>query len=238
MTYHFELMGWNCLVVEPIPDLAKKILENRNCIVKNYAASSEEGEASFFIAEEALGMSGLELTRKQLHAITRAGGTPKEIRVRKKTLDGILEESNFSEIDFISIDVEGHEMEVLKGFSIERYQPRILLIEDNSNQTDPTVENYMKSKGYVIFKRTGVNDWYALKNDRELVVPEQIKVFQEERAKTYLENKIALHLSSFLSNVPDWAKSVPKKCLRLVSNILYRFRNGKTASDLPKDGAN
>lgn len=227
MTYHFELMGWNCLLVEPIPDLARKISQKRNCIVKNYAASSTEGEASFTIAEEALGMSGLELTRKQIEAITRAGGTPKEIKVRKKTLDGILEESNFSEIDFISIDVEGHEMEVLKGFSLEKFNPRIVLLEDNSNQTDAAVQNYMKSKGYIIFKRTGVNDWYALENDREFVVPEQIKSFKEERAKAYLENKMALHLPSFLFNVPDWAKSIPKKCLRLASNALYKFRKGK-----------
>ena len=229
MTYHFELLGWNCLLVEPISDLARKISEKRNCIVKNYAASSSEGEASFTIAEEALGMSGLELTRDQRQAITRAGGIPKKITVQKKPLDAILEESNFGEIDFISIDVEGHELEVLKGFSIERYQPRILLIEDNSNQTDPTVQNYMKSKGYKIFKRTGVNDWYAIENDSELVVPEQIKAFQEERAKAYLENKMALHLPSFLFDVPDWAKSVPKKCLRLASNALYKFRKGKTS---------
>lgn len=237
MTYHFELMGWNCLVVEPIPDLARKISEKRNCIVKNCAASSTEGESSFFIAEEALGMSGLELTRDQRKQITRAGGFLKEIKVRKKPLDAILEESNFVGIDFISIDVEGHELEVLKGFSLERYRPRILLIEDNSNQTDTTVRNYMKSKGYEIFKRTGVNDWYALENDRELVVPERIKAFHEERAKAYLENKMALHLSSFSANVPDWAKSVPKKCIRFLSNTLYKFRKDKTASDPPKEGS-
>jgi FkbM family methyltransferase len=238
MTYHFELLGWNCLLVEPIPDLARKISERRNCIVMNCAASSGEGEASFSIAEEALGMSGLELTRKQLQAITRAGGTPTEIKVRKKTLDAILEESNFGKIDFISIDVEGHELEVLKGFTLEKFTPRIVLLEDNSNQTDPTVENYMKKKGYVIFKRTGVNDWYALESDRELVVPEIIEALQEERAQSYIENKLALHLPSFLANAPDWAKSVPKKCLRVLSNALHKFRKGKTASDQPKEGTN
>jgi len=238
MTYHFELSGWNCLLVEPIPDLARKISEKRNCIVKNYAASSEEGVASFFIAEEALGMSGLALTRKQFHAITRAGGTPKEIKVRKKTLDGILEESNFSEIDFITIDVEGHELEVLKGFSLEKFNPRIVLLEDNSNQTDAAVQNYMKNKGYILFKRTGVNDWYACENDGELIVSGQLKAFQEERAKAYLENLIALHLSSVLSNVPDWAKSGPKKCIRLISNLLHKFRKGKTTSAPPEEGRN
>jgi FkbM family methyltransferase len=237
MTYHFELMGWNCLLVEPIPDLVRKISEKRNCIVKNYAASSEEGEASFFIAEEALGMSGLELSRKQRQAITSAGGILKKITVRKKPLDAILEESNICGIDFISIDVEGHELEVLKGFSMEKFRPRILLIEDNSNQTDPIIENYMKRKGYVIFRRTGVNDWYALENDRELVVQEQITAFQQERARTYLENKMALHLSSFLSNVPEWAKCVPKKCIRLLSTTMYKFRKREKASNPSRESS-
>lgn len=232
MTYHFELMGWNCLVVEPIPDLARKILEKRCCIVKNYAASSTEGETSFFIAEEALGMSGLDLTRDQRRQVTRAGGILKEIKVRKKTLDAILEESKIGEIDFISIDVEGHELEVLKGFSLEKFRPRIVIIEDNSNHADPTVQNFMETKGYIIFKRTGVNDWYALENDRELFelnLSKQINAFQEERERTYLENKIVLHLSFLLPYVPDWAKSIPKKLIRLLSNAMYKFRKWKTS---------
>lgn len=237
MTYHFELIGWNCLLVEPIPDLAKKISEKRNCIVKNYAASSTEGDASFFIAEEALGMSGLELTRGQRKQITRAGGILKEIKVRKKTLDSILEESNFQKIDFISIDVEGHEIEVLKGFSLGKYLPRIVLLEDNSNQTDRTIPEYMRSKGYVIFKRTGVNDWYALLDDRNLVVPEQIKALHEDRSKAYFENKMALHLSFIPSNVPEWVKLVPKKCIRLISTVLYKFRRRNSASDPPNEGS-
>jgi FkbM family methyltransferase len=234
MTYHFELSGWKCLLIEPIPDLAKKISEKRNCIVKNYAASSEEGETSFFVAEKVLGMSGLELTRKQLQAITQAGGIPTKITVRKKTLDGILEESNFSNIDFISIDVEGHELEVLKGFSLEKFKPRIVLIEDNSNQTDVTVQNYMKCKGYTIFKRTGVNDWYAMESDRELIVPEHINIFHEERNKAYLENLIALHLSSVLSNVPNCVKSVPKKCIHFISNVFYKFKKRYVTSVPPR----
>ncbi|MBE0603335.1 MAG: FkbM family methyltransferase [Deltaproteobacteria bacterium] len=224
MTCRFESMGWTCLLVEPIPDLFRKIAENRKCIAKNYAASSVEGEASFFVAEEAIGMSALELTRTQRKSISRAGGTIKEIRVRKKTLDGILEESGVDAIDFISIDVEGHEMEVLKGFSLEKYRPRIVLIEDNSNQTDPTVQNHMKSKGYELFNRTGVNDWYAAESDGELVSPKQVEAFLEERAKAYLANKIALHFPVFLPFVPDSIKALPKKLIRLLSPGLYRIR--------------
>ena len=206
-------------------------------MVKNYAASSTEGETSFIMAEKALGMSGLELTRDQRKKISRAGGFLKEINVRKKTLDGILEESNFSRIDFISIDVEGHEIEVLKGFSLEKYLPRIVLIEDNSNQTDRTIPEYMRRRGYVIFKRTGVNDWYALLGDRDLVVPERINALEEERLKGHFENKIALHLSFLVSKVPDWTKLVPKMCIRLISNLLYKFSKRNTAPDPPKEGS-
>lgn len=237
MTYHFELMGWNCLLVEPISDLVMKISEKRKCIVKNYAASSSEGEASFSIVEEALGMSGLELTRSQRQAIKRAGGVPKKITVQKKPLDNILEESKFSRIDFISIDVEGHELEVLKGFSLEKYLPKIILIEDNSNQTNQTIPDYMKSKGYVIFKRTGVNDWYALENDRDLVVPEHVRAMHEERARSSFENKMALRFSFMLSNVPEWAKSIPKKCIHLLSIAMYKFRKRKTTSGPPGESS-
>ena len=226
MTYHFELMGWECLLVEPVPDLARKISEKRNCIVKTYAASSIEGEASFTIAEKALGMSGLGLSKDQRKKITRAGGTPKETTVRKKTLDSILEESNFSRIDFISIDVEGHELEVLKGFSLENFQPRIVLIEDNQDQTDPAVQDHMKSKGYVLFRRTGVNDWYALLNDRELVNPERLAALPEERARARtdvqimtLENAIARKFSFVLPYIPEWTKSIVKRLIRLISNV-------------------
>ena len=57
---------------------------------------------------------------------------PKKIKkVTTKTLNSIIEKSPFSEeeIDFLSIDVEGHELNVLNGFDLKKYAPKIIVIE-------------------------------------------------------------------------------------------------------------
>ena len=215
MTYHFELMGWTCLLVEPIPELFRKITETRKCIAENCAASSSEGEVTFSFAHVVPSMSTLELTKERRESILRAGGNPKEIKIRKRTLDNILAESGISEIDFISIDVEGHEMEVLKGFSINQYQPRIVLIEDNSHATDPSIPDFMRSKSYAIFKRTGVNDWYALESDQELIPPGQTAYLMKTRNQVARESRFAQHFAFLLPYIPNRLKPVLRKILGL-----------------------
>ena len=61
-TYLFERKGWDCLLVEPIPELSDKIRRNRRCIVVNCAASRSEGEATLHVADRAEQMSTLDLT--------------------------------------------------------------------------------------------------------------------------------------------------------------------------------
>lgn len=180
-SYLFERRGWECLLVEPIPALAEEIRKHRTCRVVNCAASSREGEATFFVAESVEAVSTLELTPERAEWIRLEGGTIKEITVRTATLDSLLEEVGFGELDFVTIDVEGHELSVLEGFDLDRYGPRIVILEDNSIDGDAGVCRHMTDHGYVHFKRTGVNEWYALASDTELVKPEEIRRF--ERAK-------------------------------------------------------
>lgn len=73
------------------------------------------------------------------------------------------------DIDFISIDVEGHEYEVLEGLSLGKWRPSIILIEDNSNFKNDIISNYLRKFGYVRFMRTGVNDWYAHQTNKQLI---------------------------------------------------------------------
>jgi FkbM family methyltransferase len=61
-SYLFEKRGWQCLLVEPIPALAQEIRKWRTCIVVNCAASSREGEATFYVAESVEAVSTLDLT--------------------------------------------------------------------------------------------------------------------------------------------------------------------------------
>jgi FkbM family methyltransferase len=182
-TYVFEQRGWNCLLVEPMPAYAAEIKLRRNCRVVNCAASSRDGEATFFVAENVDEMSTLDLTPAHRRWIEAAGGRVEPITVRTRRLDDILQEAGFAKLDFITIDVEGHELEVLKGFSIHTYQPRVVIVEDNSlspvnwpKRRSP-VTSYLAECGYVHFRRTGVNEWYAHESDHELIRSGQLKQF-------------------------------------------------------------
>ena len=211
-SYLFEKRGWHCLLVEPIPALAEEIRKHRACTVVNCAASNREGTATFFVAENVEQMSTLNLTADHLEWIEQVGGAIKQTTVRTATLDSLLAEAAFPEIQFITIDVEGHEMGVLEGFTLETHRPRIVIIEDNSgsgdpraSSGDPRVARHMAEHGYVHFRRTGVNEWYAHESDVDLVRPDEIRRFQRakvrqrwERRGKFLSNRIATRVGAYL----------------------------------------
>ena len=211
-SYLFEKRGWHCLLVEPIPALVEEIRKHRACTVVNCAVSDKEGTASFFVAEHVEEMSTLDLTPDRLEWIEQVGGAVKEITVRTATLDSLLAEAAFPEIQFITIDVEGHEMAVLEGFTLEAHKPRVVIIEDNSASDDPRarggdprVGRHMAEHGYVHFRRTGVNEWYAHESDVELVRADEIRRFQRakvrqhwERRGKFLGNRIATRVGAYL----------------------------------------
>jgi len=73
-------------------------------------------------------------------------------------LDSIMEQENLSHIDLIKIDVEGHELRVLKGAEklIVKYKPNLYIEVNNSNlqnhgDSSATLFQWLKSKGYSIY---------------------------------------------------------------------------------------
>ena len=51
------------------------------------------------------------------------------IDVDTDTLSNIIERSSYKKIDLLSIDVEGHELKVLKGLEFNKYKPRVIVVE-------------------------------------------------------------------------------------------------------------
>jgi FkbM family methyltransferase len=147
-TYHLESRGWNGVLIEPIPELAERLSRERKSPVFQVACGAQEGVASFQVA----GVYSSLLP-------VREGSVEREIQVRIRTLDSILAESGIEGLDFLSIDVEGFEVEVLRGLSLERRRPKLILIEDHV--TDLSKHRYLVAHGYKLVRRTGVNAWYV-----------------------------------------------------------------------------
>ena len=90
-------------------------------------------------------------------AAVRPAGT---IDVPLTTLDRILSDSAApAPLDFLAIDVEGHEIEVLRGFDFARWRPRLLLVEDLV--LDLRLHRYIVARGYKWVRRTDINSWYV-----------------------------------------------------------------------------
>jgi len=152
-TYLLEENGWNGLLIEPQPDLADKLRNNRSGTVVE-CALGQDSDPKFMMLYLAGGHT--TLLKNELHAQDRYSG---EIQVPIRTLDNILIEHKIMNVDLLSIDVEGFELHVLKGLSLEKYRPRLLLLEDHVLDLD--LHKYIVNKDYKLVRRTGLNNWYV-----------------------------------------------------------------------------
>jgi len=162
-SYYFEKLGWKCLCVEPNPAYFGSLSFKRQMIEFMACGKENKNDVPFEIFEIGKNhifssVSSLKVDErlKKDHAhITHKTYT---IRVDVRTLDTILDRFNFPKIDFISIDTEGTELDVLKGFDIKKWHPQLLVVENNYN--DLNVEEYLKNFGYIKVLRHKINDFY------------------------------------------------------------------------------
>lgn len=162
-TYAFEIRGWQTILIEPQPPLAAKIALSRRGRLFAVAAGDHNGYAWLDPHEDPAQTKAQPVDESKDDLAGRQ-------RIPLRTIDSILEESGVATVDFATIDVEGSELTVLRGWSLEQWKPRVLIIEDGSRGVDRTVPDYLAARGYRSFMRTGVNDWYAQVGDALLTL--------------------------------------------------------------------
>ena len=158
-TFHLEQAGWSGVLIEPQPALAAQLRAERKAKVFAVACSSPENAGRTLPLHVAGPLSSLDRARMA------PGAAPETIiYVPVRTLDSVLEEAGAPEgFDFLSIDVEGHELAVLRGFNIKRWRPRLILLEDHV--ADLSKHRYLKAAGYRIVRRYENNGWYVARAD-------------------------------------------------------------------------
>jgi FkbM family methyltransferase len=155
-TLLLELHGWRGILVEPQSSCCERIRQLRPKAQLFQAACG---------APEQRGKARLKLNSSlsKLTSIDPAATPTGSEEVQIMTLDEILQQAGNPRIDFVSLDVEGFELQVLRGFDLGKHEPRLILIEDNfPNRLK--VHAHMKQHGYRLVKRTGCNNWYVPKD--------------------------------------------------------------------------
>jgi FkbM family methyltransferase len=138
-TLYFEkYLGWRGLLVEPNPEVAKLCQQNRpHSVVEPVALVSFDNKTPS-INLTAIGLmsfvSGALKTAEDedahIEGSSRANQpAPVLMEVPCVTLSSLLDRHNFPAVDFLSLDVEGYEAEVLRGIDFNRHTIRYILVE-------------------------------------------------------------------------------------------------------------
>lgn len=153
--------GWKGICVEPIPKDYDKLVINRpgsHCVKK--AVYSESGlELNFTIASWNL-LSGIT-ANVDCHKGSLATGT--QITVETESLNDILDRCHApSFIEYMSLDTEGSEYEILRTINYEKYTFGVIHVEHNYIEPRRTnMKNLLLSKGYLYQRANQFDDEYA-----------------------------------------------------------------------------
>ncbi|MEH1771489.1 FkbM family methyltransferase [Nostoc sp.] len=164
VTKAFYNLGWSGINIEPIKECYKLFEQERlRDINLNIALSNSEGKLDFF---QVVGQPGNSTLNKEIaDKIAQEKGLElSQYTVSVKTLAEVCKEYVDQKIDFLKIDVEGVEEEVILGGNWEIFRPTILVIETTLPGTNFRCENnipaFLKGKGYQQVFFDGINDYY------------------------------------------------------------------------------
>jgi FkbM family methyltransferase len=118
-TLYFEKLGWRGLCIEADPRNHQPLRQRRCCAVETCAIAKTVGPAVF----------GMHARKPSWSGLQRRGTGYKEILVTCHPLGSLLDRWRIGEIDLLSIDVEGTELEVWDSFDHSRHSPSIVIIE-------------------------------------------------------------------------------------------------------------
>src|ERR1700680_1122118 len=162
-THHLERVGWDGILIEPLRECAERLRSTRRARVYELAAGApeDEGRELPLLVAGALSTLNPSIVENVRHQEVR--------RVPVRTLDSLLAEAGIDRVDFLSVDVEGAELAVLRGFSIPRYRPRLILVEDDVQ--DRTKHDYLEAEGYKLGRRNALKNLYVPKGTPFAISP-------------------------------------------------------------------
>lgn len=163
---HFRNYGWRTICVEPNPKFVKQH-QDVDSEVYQYACSNAEGKSNFTInynnddwytsENDGVSFSSLDIRYKDLPE----HNTQEVIEVETIKLDTLLEKIDVEKVDVLSIDTEGWELDVMDGFNVSKYNPKVIVLENFEQNSK--YEKYMKKKGYKKEIDLGHNQIYIRK---------------------------------------------------------------------------
>jgi len=161
-TYLLEAeFGWTGLCAEPNPKMYTQLQRNRKCIVSDACIAGESGREEDFIFAGAFGGMAKHCSADQ-HGERRAAYAAAGHVGRLTTIslnDFLRSYRAPHDIDYLSIDTEGSELEILAAFPLEQWNIRLITVEHNNTPKRQSILHLLLHHGYQRVERDW-DDWY------------------------------------------------------------------------------
>jgi FkbM family methyltransferase len=157
-TFHLEKAHrWTVVSVEANPNYAKLLKKHRSRVEMCACAAEPHDEAVFHINQDnPEAHSALKIAK---HPAVAKLNDWEEIRVPVRTVDQLAQKWGFPRLDALCVDVEGGELEVLKGSNLAHWKPRVIVSEAWERGREYP---YLAQFGYKLKARSVDNDCYVL----------------------------------------------------------------------------
>ncbi|MEH6764504.1 MAG: FkbM family methyltransferase [Aequorivita antarctica] len=168
-SFAFEQIRWNSICIEPSPAIFKFLEQNRPAAINiNNAIVGDENISEIdFYAEEIGVLSGCNYDEEDVKKRYENRGLeytePKKIKITATTLSSLFGKLKVDTIDVLSIDVEGFELEVLKGLDLKSFNVKLFIIEANDEEYKTQILNFFKENPAYIYVGNNYQNLFFVK---------------------------------------------------------------------------
>jgi len=167
-TYLLETsFGWKGILCEPNPFFWDELKNNRQCIISNkclYSETGKELELTCTTEGEYSQIRGLEAG--DFHTEKRKDHVRAVVGVETISLNDLLDEHNApDEVDYLSVDTEGSEVQILEPFDFKKRRINLITVEHNYTESRWRLNEILTAADYVHLwpEVSRFDDWYVHK---------------------------------------------------------------------------
>ncbi len=164
-TYALEKQGWRGLCVEAHPQFVELVRRHRPAGSVVHAAVTDVDNTTIAFNMDPRGDLSSLIDRDEQTMKNRFGhwfNGFRKTHVPAATLNTLLRQVDAPRfMELVSIDIEGAELAALRGFDLEYWQPRLLILEADDEHRRRELDAYLNPHGYRLARMVGVNALYT-----------------------------------------------------------------------------
>jgi FkbM family methyltransferase len=173
----YRALGWTVLSIEPNPEFCAAHRSLGHQIFQYACGDTDADDVPFSVVDslgagymdgavsfESFSSLGIRDEFAELHKAAQYPTQVTTISVKVRKLDTLLAEfaPSVQKLDLLAIDVEGWELEVMRGFSIAKYRPKVIVLENLFK--DKRYHDYMGEQNYKLWNSVEPNEIYVADN--------------------------------------------------------------------------